>query len=157
VTLTTEQIASVLELENDAGVVTPDAVIEAARNRSNPLHELFEWDKGKAALAHWRHRAREVIGSVTVVVTTSTSIVRTPHYVQNPDSPAGAQGYRSVDALRREPEIARRAVAMALEVAAGHVRRAVDLAEPLGMRAEIDGLLDRIVGVVRVVRKDEAA
>ena len=155
-TLTVEQIASVRALEDGAGVVTPDAVIAAARDRAHPLHALFEWDKSKAALAHWRDRAREVIGSVTVVVTTSTTIVRTPHYVHDPAAD-GAQGYRSVAALRHEPAMARRAMAMALEVAGGHVRRAVDLAEPLGMRTEIEDLLARIVGVVRVVRKDEAA
>ena len=155
-TLSAEQIASVLALESSAGAITPDAVIAAARDKASPLHALFEWDKSKAALAHWRQRARDVIGSVTVVVTTSTCIVRTPHYVQDPAA-GGAQGYRSVEALRQEPEAARRAVSMALETAAGHVRRAVDLSEPLGMRSEIDGLLERIAGVVRVVRKDEAA
>lgn len=146
-TLTQEQIAFVRSLENEHGQITPDIVIQAARPKDSPIHDEFEWDKGKAAMMQWIHQARLIIGAVTIVVTNTTSTVKTPFYVRDPD--ADGQGYQSVAALKADPEKARRSLVYTLEVASGHIRRACDLAEPLGLVGEIDALLDQIVGVQR--------
>lgn len=149
-TLTPEQVERVRSLETENGQITPDRVIEDARSKSSPLHDLFEWDKSKAAMLHWIDQAREIIGAVRVVVTTTTSTVKAPLYVRDPE--ASGQGYRSVTALRADPEQARASLVYTLEVAAGHVRRACDLAEPLGLSSDIDGLLEQIVGVQRAIK-----
>jgi hypothetical protein len=149
--LTEAQIVRVRELETARGEITPRAIVEDAKAKTSPLHPLFEWNKTKAAEAHWLVIAREVIVSVTLVVTTSEHQIKAPHYMRDPQ--AQGQGYRSVVALRTEPDQAREALIYTLNVAAGHLRRAQDLAAPLGMQAEIDLLLERIAGVQRLITK----
>lgn len=43
------------------GRLTPNAVVEAARNARSPLHRHFEWDDLKAADAYRLEQAREII------------------------------------------------------------------------------------------------
>lgn len=43
------------------GRLTPDAVVEAARNARSALHRHFEWDDAKAASAYRLEQAREII------------------------------------------------------------------------------------------------
>jgi len=150
VKLTQEQIDRLRSLETDNGELTPDRVVEDARQKSSPLHDLFEWDKSKAAQAHWIDQARVIIGAVRVVVTNETTTVRAPVYVRDPE--AKGQGYRNVAALRADPDAARESLVYTLEVAAGHLRRAYDLAQPLGLSHEVDALLDQIVGLQRAAR-----
>jgi len=148
--LTQEQIDRLHSLEDARGNITPDRVVEDARSKSSPLHNLFEWDKTKAAAAHWIAHAREIIQAVIVVRTNTATIVKAPYYVR--DTSAVGQGYRSVMALREDPSQARQSLVYTLEVAAGHIRRAMDLAEPLGLSGEINDLLDQIVGVQRAIK-----
>lgn len=148
--LTQEQIAHIQSLEDDRGLITPSRVVEDARSKASLLHNLFEWDRSKAASAHWIAQAREIIGAVRIVTTNTTSTVKAPFYVR--DTASVGQGYRSVAALRGDPAQARESLVYTLEVAAGHVRRALDLAEPLGLSGEIDALLDQIIGVQRVIK-----
>jgi uncharacterized protein YigE (DUF2233 family) len=150
VKLTQEQIAHLRTLEDSLGKLTPDRVVEDAKRKQSPLHALFEWDKAKAAAIQWIAQAREIIGAVQIVVTNETTTVRTPVYVRDPD--ASGQGYRSVMALRADPDRARESLVYTLEVAAGHLRRAYELAQPLGLAMEVDALLDQIVGVQRSIK-----
>lgn len=152
--LTQEQIGRVRALETGRGEITADAVVEDAKSKTSPLHSLFEWDKSKAAMAYWVQQAREIIGAVYVVVTIETSTVKAPLYVRDPE--AKGQGYRSTTALAKEPEQARESLVYTLEVAAGHVRRAYDLAGPLGMVGEVERLLEQIVGLQRIIRSAAA-
>jgi uncharacterized protein YigE (DUF2233 family) len=149
--LTDAQIARVKELETARGEITPRAVVEDAKDKASPLHSLFEWTKAKAAEIHWLHVAREVIGAVHVVVTTTEHTIKAPMYVR--DMAANGQGYRSVTALRQDPESARQSLVYTLEVAAGHIRRAQDIAAPLGLQGEVDQLLAQILGVQRMIKK----
>lgn len=152
--LTQEQIARVNSLETARGEITPRAVVEDARAKSSPLHALFEWNNGKAADAYRLAQAREVIGSVTIEVVTRETTIHTPHYVR--DTEANGQGYRSVTAIKSEPERARETLVYTLEIAAGHVRRALDLSVALGMTTEIDALLAQIIGVQRLIESKAA-
>lgn len=149
--LTTEQEERVRSLADEEGRLTPDQVVDDARDKKSPLHGLFEWDRGKAAMAHWIHQAREIIGAVRVVETNTTITVRAPFYVRDPDA-AGGQGYRSVVSLRTEPERARQSLIYTLEVASGHLRRAFELAETLGLQTEIDALLEKVSGLQRTLK-----
>lgn len=148
-TLTQEQIDRVRSLEDADGRITPEIVVDDAKRKDSPLHDLFVWDKSKAAMMTWLHQAREVIGAVRIVVQSSTTTLKNPIYVRDPD--ATGQGYRSVMSLRKDPQKARESLVYTLEVAAGHVRRALELAEPLGLSGEVDGLLEQIVGVQRAI------
>lgn len=47
--------------------LTPDLVVDVARDPEHPLHGRFEWDDSVAGDAWRRHQARELIRSVKVV------------------------------------------------------------------------------------------
>lgn len=50
------------------GRLQADDVWKAARPASSPLHGRFEWDVQKAAIAHWREQARDILQLWIVVV-----------------------------------------------------------------------------------------
>lgn len=50
------------------GRLEPDWVVHAAKQSSNPLHDLFEWNDNVAAQAYRVDQARSVIRSIEVVV-----------------------------------------------------------------------------------------
>jgi hypothetical protein len=149
--LTQEQEERVRALADENGRLTPAMVVDDARDKRSPLHDLFEWDKGKAALAHWLDQARIIIGAVRVVVTNETTTIKAPLYVRDPD--ATGQGYRSVVNLRSDPDKARESLIYTLAVASGHLRRAYELAESLGLQMEVDGLLERVSGLQRSLKQ----
>lgn len=149
--LTADQIAHLESLATARGQLAPSIVVEDAKLKSSPLHALFEWNVKKAAYTQWIQQAREIIASVTLVVTTNETTIRVPKYVRDPEA-NGAEGYRSVTALREDPVNARQSLVYTLEVAAGHLRRAYDLAQPLGLAGEVDTLLEQIAGVQRSLR-----
>ena len=148
--LTKAQIARIRSLENTSGQLTPSQLVRDAKDKRSPLHVLFDWNKNSAAEKYWLWRAREIIGAVTVVITNETTTSRSPVYVHLPD--VKGQGYQSVATLRRNPSQARESLIYTLEMASGHLRRALDLAAPLGMQEQIDALLAEVVGVQRVIR-----
>jgi hypothetical protein len=128
--------------------------VQAARDRRNPLHDLFDWNVKSAAEKYWLHQARIVIGAVELHVTTEQFSYKASAYMV--DTTADGQGYRSTVALKADTPNARESLIYTLETAAGHLRRALDLSVPLGLSGEIDELLLRVAGVQRVVR-DRAA
>lgn len=148
VRLTEPQVEAIRALENETGRLTPQRVVQAAKAKSSPLHSLFDWNTKTAAEKWWLQRARDVIGSVTYQYQTTEYSVRVPAYIQSGDR----AGYRSVIALRDDDASARESLIYALETAAGHLRRAVDLAAPLGLSADVDRLIESVVGVQRIVR-----
>jgi hypothetical protein len=149
--LTEDQIERIKELESDGRRITPAAVVEDARQKGSPLHSLFEWNTRKAAEQHWIQTAREIIGAVHVQHTTQHYSIKGVAYVRDPGA-NGAQGYQHIEALRRDPSSSRESLIYTLEVAAGHLRRAYDLAVVLGMEGEIDALMAQVAGVQRQIR-----
>lgn len=148
--LTQDQIERVKALADAEGRIKPSSVVEDAKKKSSPLHSLFVWDARKAAEIHWQHVAREIIGAVEIVVTTTTATVDAPFFVRDPE--AKGEGYRAVSALRGDPVNARESLIYTLEVAKGHLRRAHDLAAPLGLEADIDRLVAEVLGVQRLLK-----
>jgi hypothetical protein len=147
--LTRAQIAAIRSLENRRGQLTPRQVVAAAKNPRSPLHSLFDWDIQQAAEHWWLHRARVVIGAVTIQVQTREVTYKASAYMV--DTAVDGQGYRSVAALKTDVAQARESLIYTLEMAAGHLRRSFDLAAPLGLSNEIDQLLHDIASVQRVI------
>lgn len=143
--LTEAQIERVKMLEDDRGVVTPNAVVSDARKKSSPLHALFDWNDKTAAERQRVAVARDVIGSVKVVITMRETTIKAPHYVHDPSSPK--QGYRAVASLRRDEEDAREALRGELTRVAGNLKRAREIAVSLGLEEEVDLMLNQIVGL----------
>ena len=56
------------KIEEKNGSVTPSAIVEKARAKNNPMHQMFEWDDKKAAELQRRQTARQIMGNLTVIV-----------------------------------------------------------------------------------------
>lgn len=151
--LTQTQIASVRALEDAEGTVKPQEVLQAAREKSHPLHSLFDWNVKRAAEKFWLHQARLILGAVMLQVVTTEFTFKSPAYV----STGQGQGYRSIVMLKDDPLAAQESLIHCLETAAGHLRRALDLASPLGMSGEIDQLILQVMNVTRTMQRKEAA
>lgn len=151
--LTQAQLAHIKSLENKKGQISARRVVEDAKKAGSPLHSLFNWDLRHAAERWWLHRARLIIGAVTIQVTHNETVIKAPCYVVDTSQEGG---YRSVVSMKTDTASARESLVYTLEVAAGHLRRAYDLAAPLGLSGEIDRLLAQIAGVARVVKSKAA-
>lgn len=135
------------------GVLTPELVVEDARRLESPLHELFEWDMEKAALAHWHDVARQLIRNVRVVVENEGCIIKAPYFVRDPSLPHQEQGYTTVQRLRTDADLARDAVAEECSRAAAAFRRAVEVAAAVGVQDDVEQLLQETLALGRRVRE----
>ena len=142
----TEVKERLISLEQD-GRLTPAAVVEDAKNKASPLHGLFQWDKSKAAYAHWLDQARQLISSVRVVIQLEKSTVKSVYYVRDPSAQANDQGYIAVTTLRSDEEASRAALVAEFTRVADMLRRAREIATVLGARDEVEGLLQQVVGM----------
>lgn len=69
------------------GELTPEDVLNDAKNDNSPLHSYFEWDDGKAAHQHRLRQARGLIRAVVAVyVEDGKPAVRQRAYVHIPNS-----------------------------------------------------------------------
>lgn len=152
--LTQAQLARIKGLENTKGQITARSVLDDAKLTRSPLHALFNWDVKHAAERWWLHRARLIIGAVSIQVTHNHTVLKSPMYVV--DTSAKGDGYRSIASMKTDTASARESLVYTLETAAGHLRRAYDLAAPLGLQREIDALLAQIAGVTKIVAKKAA-
>lgn len=155
--LTKEQFDYVQTLADKNGKIRPDRVVAAAKSPKSPIHGKFQWDKNKAAMTAWLQTAREIIGYVQVVRTNNVTEIQAIGYVRDPSLPPHEQGYLRTDAVQAHSDQARKIVTEALHTAAGHLRRAVSLAEQFGLSQEIDKLIHQILGMRREQPKRKAA
>lgn len=139
-----EVISAIAALETD-GRITPDVVLDAARDPASALHDQFEWDDSVAAHKHRLGQARQLIRNVEVHVTINRVRTGAVAYIRDPESEHRTQGYISVRKARSDEELARQAVDAEFEAAAARLRRARDLAVVLGLADEIDLHLDGLI------------
>lgn len=66
--------------------ITPEAIVEYARNENTELHKCFQWDDAKAA-ENWRkQQARLIVKSLVVVVQKSETEVQTYRLIEHDDT-----------------------------------------------------------------------
>lgn len=135
--------AALVELESD-GRITPDNVVDAARNPKSPLHDQFEWDDSAAAHGFRLEQARRLIRSITVVITHEQSVLRVPTWVRDPAMGGSEQGYVSVLKLSTEPENAARAIASELARVDSCLERTERIASVLGLLREVKATRKRV-------------
>ena len=141
-----------IALHQQHGTLTPELVVEDAKRRDSPLHELFEWDTAKAALAHWHDVARQLIRNVRVTVVNEGRVLKAPYFVRDPALPHQQQGYTTVEKLRNEADLARDAVAEECTRAASAFRRAYQVAAAVGVEADVQQLLEETLSLGQRVR-----
>jgi hypothetical protein len=150
----TPEIQDYLKQMHDMhGILTPEAVVEDAKHEGSPLHGLFEWNREKAALAHWHDVARRLIRSVRVQITNEGTTLKAPYFVRDPSLPNDQQGYTTINRLRKDADLARDAVADECSRAAAAFRRAQEVAVAVGVEDDIHDLLNRTIDLGARVRQ----
>ncbi len=152
--LTQAQQARVQALEGKDGRISARRVLEDAKQKSSPLHKLYDWNVKRASEKWWLHQTRLIIASVTVKITVNEITFDHSKYVKDMTV---KEGYQSTFVMKADSASARESLIFTLTIASGHLQRAYDLAAPLGLQHEIDGLLAQIAGVIRIVKPAEAA
>ena len=124
--------------------LTPDAVVDDARNPKSPLHPHFEWDDAKAGHAHRLYQARRLIASVQVKYTYETMQLNGPVYVRDPTCDAGEQGYATSVSVRSDKQKAQMALGQEIDRMLAAVARARGVALALGLEADRESVVDRV-------------
>ena len=138
------------------GRLTPDSVVDAAKDEASPLHGFFEWDDDAAAHMFRVEQARHLIRSVRVDVTTSHHTVRVPAFVHDPECERGEQGYVSIRQVASDEDKAREVVVAEFSRAASALKRARAVAMALGIEDQIDDISEQIKRVVETVQEAAA-
>jgi hypothetical protein len=85
------------KIKKDAGKLTPEVVVEFARDENSTLHKLFTWDDSKAAEQYRLQQARNIINNVEVVTIRNGEQIEIPNY-EIITTEAGRE-YKSIDIL----------------------------------------------------------
>lgn len=144
-----ERLSQIMQRD---GRVTPEAVVDDAKDPSSPFHStIFREDDAEAAYQHRLELARGLIRSVRVNVTVDNRVVSVVGYVHDPSS--SPSGYVPTASLVNERE---RAVAVILREFArveGIISRSREIADVLGLRVELEGMLDNLRTFVEAARR----
>lgn len=140
--LVAEKLAELAK--KNGGRLTPNVVLEEAKDRDSVLHNLFEWDDTLAAHQHRIYQARQIITSVRVVITTENKRISTVYYVRDPEAEPTEQGYVSIDRLKTDKDLAKESIVMEFSRASSYLQRAKAHAQALNMNDEIDELIEDI-------------
>jgi hypothetical protein len=138
-------VDSIIALQDAQGRLTAQRLVEVARNKRHPCHDLFDWDNDSAAHAHRLDQARTLIKMVTVKINVHRVEMRIVGFVRDPTCVGGQQGYISIGALRSDVDQARVALDREFEAVAARLERARAVAAGLGLSAEFDDRLDQLV------------
>jgi hypothetical protein len=99
-----EVVVRALEkIEKSAGILTANAVVEAAQDERHVLHSYFEWDNSVAGLKYRLDQARGLIRNYKVtVVRGETQITMISVFVRDVALPQKEQGYMRAVELAEE-------------------------------------------------------
>ena len=136
--------AEVKALISRNGTLTPNRVLEAAKDKRTALHKYFEWDDKKAGHAYRLEQARQLIRSVECEVTVYDRGVRCVALVRTPNVPASRQSYSSVERLRENRADARAALEYEMDRAESYLNRCLVLAEVFKLKPEFERLVSSL-------------
>lgn len=118
------------------GILTPDAVVEAASDPGSPLHDYFEWDDTEAARKYRLDQARTLIRVVRVDVQTTTHAISTVAYVRDPALNNVQQGYLHIEDVRTDAEKAAAVMWREIMAADAVMKRVEEISQALEMDAK---------------------
>ena len=131
-------------LEDDEGRITPEKVVDAAKDPESVLHSEFEWDDAKAGYAYRLSQARQLLKDYRIWIEvkrgeTSETVIRVkvPAYVRDPSAKPKEQGYRNINVISKEEDSARSAVVNEVNAASAHVRRAISISTALAVTPQL--------------------
>lgn len=154
---------AILATADASGLITPAGVRDAARDRKNPLHGQFNWNKDAAAEQHWLDTARRLIKRyVTVEVYDLPRKITSVQYVRDPDLPAKVQGYVSLTSEGMDQDRAVKVMLAEIERCVNAIERARDVVAVLegrhpGLGARLDRSLAELARMRGLVGDSAAA
>jgi hypothetical protein len=128
-------------------LLTPDNVIEAARDPKSPLHEEFTWDLKQAALMTWRSQARALISQFHITITVHRKVYTIQEFVEAPGKAEREQGYVAFTRIKDKKELAREFLDRELGIAETYVTKAADYARALGLEKRVAKVIQEIAAV----------
>jgi len=147
--------ARLRKLQDKHGRITPNSVVDDARDPDSPLHGFFQWDDSKAAEAYRLDQARALIRRFPVVVTHETITIKPQAYLRDPDKATKEQGYVAFARVASSEERTRAAMQAEFDRVRSMVSRAQHIAIACGMGAEFNAFLESLANEYRI--KDVAA
>lgn len=138
------KVQRALDIYKRDGVLTPDAVIEDARDPDSPLHDLFEWDDSKAAHEYRRVTARSFIRSIEVrIIQPAEPVVRVSMFVRDVRQSHDKQGYRHIDDVGSDAALAVASLQAEWERVNSALIRYRSLCAYLGRGDEMEHIIER--------------
>ena len=131
-------------IEQQYGVVSPDAVVSEAAREDHEWHDRFTWDDSEAAHQYRLEQARTVIRSVRLEIEYKTITIMPPAYVRDPKCAEDQQGYVGLLRLRRAKSQREKLLQREVGRAVGNLRRALHIALALnesGTASKIEAAL----------------
>jgi len=124
---------------------TAEELVRVSKSPKHPLHKEFLWSNQAKAASLWRlDKAREIIASVRVVVSTSTQRITSVAYVRDPRSPPNKQGFVSVVKLRGDRDYAQEALDLEVIRVKADLERAREFAAAVDLIEEFEAALASI-------------
>lgn len=147
---TASEVGGHLELlrQQSKGELTPEDVLNDARNPNSPLHSYFEWDDSAAAEQHRLNQARGLIRAVVAVyVHEEKPATRTKAFVHINEP--GAPHYRSADHAMSQTKTRQMVLQRAWRELQQWRQRYKDLSEFADLIAVVDEIEKKLPGRVR--------
>lgn len=137
-----DKVETLRKLERERGHLAPEDVVEEARKRDSPIHDLFEWNNTEAARKYRLVQAAQLIRSVRFNLTVGEIPLTVPRYVR--DLRTETTGYRHILEVRSDEDVNRLTVLDAMMRASNAFKRAKTLA----MAFEIEDLVDQAQSLI---------
>lgn len=131
--------AAIQACEDGKGHVTPESVVEAAKDPANILHGEFEWNLEQAAHKHWLDTARKLIREVKLTFVFEDVSLVAPHYITDPGS--DLPRYIETTRVAKKHTMAKRALSDELARVVGAIRRATSLSAAFNLTSNFERML----------------
>lgn len=126
-----------------AGRLTPEMVVSDAKAKKSPLHDAFEWDNTKAAVAYRLVQAGDLIRAIIVVTDEAPNMPPVRAFVNVEDD---TRHYTSIQHAMSDKELRAQVVSRALKELGEWQQRYKDLNE-----------LSAVFAAIRKARKKKVA
>ncbi len=127
------------ELATDKDLLTPEEVLDKARDAASPLHRFFTWEDSVAAERYRKMQARTLITSVRVFYETAEKqVIQVREFTSlDADRKTGA-GYRQLTAVMSDDQLRQEMLATARKELMAFRRKYSQLSELGGVLVAID-------------------
>lgn len=136
--------------EQNGGYLSPESVVDAARNENSPLHDRFEWDDSVAARHHRNLQAGVLIRMIKITVVRQPTSVKelqvttTREYQSLPSDRKSKEvsgSFQPVVVIMSDAEKRKEMLATVLKELSAYRKRYADIAELADVWTAIDGLI----------------